>query len=163
MSKVGGIKAHRNGETFEELISMICQRYEMNNIAFIEKSPEPMKPLKPLKGGHFVAYFVKAAQPDYKGTLKGGRAVCFEAKHTNNERIEQKRVTPEQTDALNKHESLGALCFVLVSFSFTRFYRVPWNIWLNMKKHFNKVSVTPKDLEPYSIKIHDFLAGVYVE
>lgn len=163
MSVLGGMKAHRNGSAFEGLIDGACKRYEMEGAAFIQKTPEPMKPIKPLKAGQFVACYTKTAQPDYSGTLRGGRAVVFEAKHSANDRIEQKRVTLEQTIALNQHQALGAVCFVLVSFSFERFYRVPWEVWRSMREHFGKVSANEKDLAPYRINITRFLDGLEVK
>lgn len=157
MSRIGGAKAHRNGETFEAIIDRACVLYEQAGVAKIEKTPEPMKPLRRLKLGQFVACFTKSAQPDYKGTLRGGRAVCFEAKHAASGRIEQQRVTPEQAEALDKHDELGAVCFVLVSFRFDNFYRVPWHVWRDMPDHFGKVSANEKDLEPFRINILRFL------
>ena len=145
-----GAKARSNGQQFEELIERACLRYKALKIAYIEKTPEPMKPLsKPNQYGQFKACYEKHAQPDYKGTLKGGRAVVFEAKHTDGPRIEQARVTFEQTAALNRHESMGALCFILVSFRFENFYAVPWIVWRDMERHFGKVSANEKDLLPY--------------
>ena len=157
MSVLGGMKARRNGEYFERLIESACRYYSVRGEAFIEKTPEPMKPLKPARAGQFVACFTKQAQPDYKGTLKGGRAVVFEAKHTTTTRIEQSRVTEEQAKALSKHEALGAICFVLVSFSFNTFYRVPWSVWRNIPEKYGKLSVNEKDLSAYKVDIIYFL------
>ena len=106
--------------------------------------------------------YTKQAQPDYKGTLKGGRAVVFEAKHTASGRIEQSRVTPEQTAALNIHAFMGAQCFVLVSFSFEAFYRVPWDVWRDMPEKFGKVSANQKDLAQWKVDILHFLDGLEV-
>lgn len=146
----GGLKARNNGQQFESLIDKALLRYKVLGKAYIEKTPEPMKPLqKANPKGQFLACFVRHAQPDYKGTLKGGRAVVFEAKHTDDIRIDQKRVTDEQAMALNNHEKLGALAFVLVSFRFENFYCVPWSVWANMQQHFGKVSVNEHDLLPY--------------
>ena len=158
MSVLGGIKARANGEHFEGLIERVCLAYRARVEAFIEKTPEPMKPIRPNgRLGQFVACYTKQGQPDYKGTLRGGRAVVFEAKHTATGRIEQKRVTPEQTAALSMHEQLGAVCFVLVSFDFARFYRVPWSVWRDMPAKFGKKSANEKDLAAFEVKIDRFL------
>lgn len=159
-NRIGGKRAKSNGEHFEALIEAACNFYKSMGAAFIEKTPEPMKPLKPLRPGQFLAVYTKQAQPDYKGTLKGGRAVVFEAKHTASGRIEKSRVTDEQAAALDFHNALGAACFVLVSFRFDRFYRVPWTIWRNMSEHFGKVSVNETDLKPYEINIMRFLENL---
>lgn len=151
-ARAAGTKARNNGGHFEELLDRACLRYKALKLAYIEKTPEPMKPLdRPNANGQFTACFTKHAQPDYKGTLKGGRSIVFEAKHTDANRIDQARVTEEQAAALTRHESLGALCFILVSFRFENFYAVPWNVWRDMKGHFGKVSATEQDLLPYIV------------
>lgn len=157
MTRISGLKAKHNGERFEQLIDRACFMYQLRGEAYVVKTPEPMRPIKSLKNGQFVAVYTKAAQPDYKGTLVGGRAVCFEAKHTELERIEQKRVTEEQAKALDIHMKLGAVCFVFVSVQFKDFYRVPWAVWRDMKKYCGKVSMNMADLEPYRVKAMYFL------
>lgn len=156
----GGRHARINGQNFERLIDMACQRYKEDGKAWIEKTPEPMKPLGKQNGrGQFLACYTKQAQPDYKGTLRGGRTVVFEAKHTDAERIERSRLTEEQMEALRAHEALGAYCFILVSFRFDKFYRVPFYAWDDMKTQYGKVSMNEKDLAPFLLRggIMDFL------
>lgn len=142
------------GEYFENLISSACDYYRVQSIAHIEKTPEPMKPLKPVprQPGRFIACFEKAAQPDYKGTIRGGQAIVFEAKHTDNDRIERGRLTQEQLDGLEKHYQLGALTFVVVSFAFQDFFRVPWTAWRDMKKIYGRKYVKAEELESYRVK-----------
>lgn len=157
-AKIGGNKARTNGQQFEQLIDWECQKYESCGAAKIEKTPEPMKPLRPPNPkGHFLACYTKQAQPDYKGTIRGGKAVIFEAKHTDATRIEQSRVTPEQLEALLDHERLGAECFILVSFGFKRFYRIPVQHWAQMKAIYKKISVNEKDLAPFLLRKINFL------
>lgn len=159
--RAAGAKARNNGNHFEELLDRACIRYKALKLAYIEKTPEPMKPLNsPNERGQFLACFTKHAQPDYKGTLKGGRAIVFEAKHTDANRIDQLRVTEDQAAALTRHESMGALCFILVSFRFENFYAVPWSVWRDMKGQFGKVSANEDDLLPYMVPgIMTFLDG----
>ena len=84
--------------------------YLSRSLAKIEKTPEPMKPLGAKnRKGQFLACYTKQAQPDYGGTLNGGRSIYFEAKHTDDERIEQRRLTQEQQDDLEAHHKLGAI------------------------------------------------------
>lgn len=65
------------GSYFEAMISGSCDYYLDRGLAKIEKTPEPMKPLGPKNyKGQFLACYTKQAQPDYKGTLKGGRPSC---------------------------------------------------------------------------------------
>jgi recombination protein U len=80
-----------------------------------------------------------------------GRAVCFEAKHTDTGKIAQTSVTPEQTEALDTHFDMGAICFVVVSLGMQDFYRVPWEIWRDMKKQFGHKYMNPEELERYRL------------
>ena len=77
-----GKKINSLGKNFEFQIENICRIYEEKKLAKIEKTPEPVKVLQHIDNGHFDAIFTKAAQPDFKGTLKGGRTVVFDAKFT---------------------------------------------------------------------------------
>ena len=100
-----------------------------------------------------MAVFEKPAQPDYKGTLQGGRAVVFEAKHTSTGQMEQSRVTDAQAKRLDQHQALGALCFVVAGFGSEEVFRVPWKVWRDMKAAFGRKYVTPKDLEEYRVRL----------
>lgn len=92
MAQIRGKQARVAGGYFENIISASCDYYLSRGLAKIEKTPEPMKPLGAKnRKGQFLACYTKQAQPDYGGTLKGGRSIYFEAKHTDDERIEQRR------------------------------------------------------------------------
>ena len=165
---IAGAQSRVAGATFESTIETSLQWYEEREILKAKKTPEPMKPLgKPDAQGHFRACYTKAAQVDFSGTMIGGRSVRFEAKQTNSDRFERKRLTDEQMDDLRGNEKLGALCFVLLCFDLDRFYRVPWRIWDNMKAEYGRQYVTEADLQIYRIpyvagviKILDGIAGI---
>lgn len=142
------------GDYFENLIESSCEYYKEKGIAHIEKTPEPMKVISPVpkKPGKFIACFEKAAQPDYKGTLKGGRGIVFEAKHTDHDRIERGRLTLDQLDGLENHYRLGAIAFVLVSFGFQDFFRIPWTVWRDMKKIYGRKYVKAEELEAFRVE-----------
>lgn len=141
------------GEYFEGIIKVALQWYLEKGVADIEKTPEPMKPLgKPNRKGQFLACYTKAAQPDYKGTLLGGRSVVFEAKHTDDERIEYSRLTDKQAEDLERHHNLGAVAFVLVSFGLRDFYRVPWETWRDMKALYGRKYIKKLELEAYRVR-----------
>lgn len=151
-NQIKGKQSRIAGEHFENMISAACSYYKDRGLAHIEKTPEPMKPLRaPNRQGQFLACFTKAAQPDYKGTLKGGRAVVFEAKHTDDEKIERRRLTQEQLDGLEAHHRLGALAFVLVSIGLTDFYRVPWTTWRDMADIYGRQYIKHNELEPFEV------------
>ena len=102
---------------------------------------------------YYLACYTKQAQPDYKGTLKGGRAVVFEAKHTDDDRIEFNRLTKEQRDDLEHHHKLGAVAFVLVSMSLTECFRVPWAVWRDMAATYGRKYMTRDELKPYKVPV----------
>ena len=101
-NQLRGATNRAQGHIFEMAIEAACSAYRTSGRADIEKTPEPMRVLKNAGNGKFVCTFEKRAQPDFKGTLAGGRAVCFEAKYTENERIEKQVVKPWQAAALER-------------------------------------------------------------
>ena len=114
---IAGARSRIAGQTFEDQITASLVWHEERGILKAAKTPEPMKPIGPKqKGGRFTAVYVKAAQVDFSGTMRGGRSVRFEAKQTDTDRFERKRLTDEQMDDLRGHEKLGALCFVICCF-----------------------------------------------
>ena len=142
------------GLQFEAIINEACDHYRSMGLANIEKTPEPMRVIGVInrKLGHFKAVFEKAAQPDFKGTMAGGRSVCFDAKHTETDRIKQDAVTVKQWEALDTHEAMGALCFVIVCLDNT-YYRVPWDKWKTMKEDCGHKYMNAADLHPYTLGV----------
>ena len=140
------------GLQFEEIVKEACGHYRSMGLAHIEKTPEPMRVIGVInrKLGHFKAVFEKAAQPDFKGTMAGGRSVCFDAKHTETDRIKQDAVTENQWDALDIHEAMGAWCFVVVCLD-NKYYRVPWEKWKTMKEDCGHKYMNAADLNPYML------------
>lgn len=158
-----GSRSRAAGAAFEKLIEVSCEVYKNKELAYIEKTPEPMRPVsKPDKEGKFKAIYTAAAQPDYKGTLSGGRAVVFEAKHTDSDTMKQERVTPAQAEALRIHYELGALCFVLISIK-DRCFAIPWEVWDNMKQIYGRKYITASDVKEYEVKIKANKSSVYLD
>lgn len=153
-AQLRGKQARAAGGHFENMISASCAYYLSRGLAKIEKTPEPMKPLGTKnRQGQFMACYTKQAQPDYGGTLKGGRSIYFEAKHTDDDRIEQRRLTKEQCDDLEAHHKLGAITFVLVSFGLRAFYRVPWPVWRDMAETYGRKYIRQDELKPYEVPV----------
>ena len=149
-----GARSRAEGAGFEAIISSACDYYRAIGRADIEKTPEPMKPLGGAdRSGRFLACYTKQAQPDYKGVLSGGRAVVFEAKHTDTGRLLSDRVSAEQAACLRRISRLGGIAFVLCSFNGREFYRIPWPIWEDMKNVFGRKYITPADLAEYRIRV----------
>lgn len=66
MKQYQGAVSRAQGKHFEEYIDLSLRYYEQRGEAVVEKTPEPMRPTKDLGNGKFIAYYEKAAQPDYK-------------------------------------------------------------------------------------------------
>ena len=139
------------GKQFESELDFAFAYYAEKGLAYVEKTPEPMRPVRPLGGGRFEAFFEKKAQPDYKGTIKGGRSVIFEAKYTDSDRMKQSRVTVEQSEYIERHYQIGALCCILAGFGTGNVYRIPWQDWRDMKALFGRKYVKEIDLEKYIV------------
>lgn len=151
---------HDLGKNFEEQIESICTVYEMNNIAKIEKTPEPMKILKHIENGHFETIFTKSAQPDFKGTVKGGKTIVFDAKFTEADRINYAVLSDYQRETLLKYKELGAEAFVLVGFISGNMYRVDIDIWNNMKENFGRKYIREQELEELNFKAKKNKSGI---
>ena len=153
-AQIRGQRARAAGNYFEAMISGSCDYYRVRGLAKIEKTPEPMKPLGPKnRKGQFLACYTKQAQPDYGGTLKGGRSVYFEAKHTDDDRIEFNRLSKEHRDDLEHHHKLGAVAFVLVSMGLSECFRVPWPVWRDMAATYGRKYMTRDELKPYKVPV----------
>lgn len=143
------------GAAFEKIIDNACERYALLGKAKIEKQSEPVHYIRPYgKYGQFIANYAKKSGVDYKGTLKGGRAVVFEAKHTDGENMALSRVQPHQIAYMKAHEKLGAKCFVLISFGLEEFYRVPLEAWINMKALLGHKYISKKEAKLHYTKLN---------
>nr|DAM32582.1 MAG TPA: recombination protein [Caudoviricetes sp.] len=140
---------------FERWLEAASGYYWEQGYACIEKTPEPMIPLKPYgvrKKGQFIACYSKQAQPDFKGVLCDGTCIIFDAKHTDADRIQQSAVTDKQKELFDKYEMMGAHCYVVVSIGLQSFYRVPWDVWKHMKENFgHKYMAVDKELKEYQV------------
>ena len=147
-------KSRAEGKTFEEALERGCSFYLENGTAFIVKVPENRKVVGRTGGRTSMMLCVndKKSQPDFVGTLKGGRSIAFEAKHTDKGRIDYTKVTDYQREQLRKHQDMGADCYVAVGFSsdydengkkyassfdfngeIEAVFFIPFNVWENMQ------------------------------
>lgn len=151
---------HELGQNFETQIENICEIYKLSKLAIIEKTPEPLKVLKHLDGGHFDAIFVKSAQPDFKGTLNGGRTIVFDAKFTETDRIRYQVLSDFQRQTLNQYAEFGAMSFVLVGFLNGNMYKIDINTWNNMKEIFGRKCITQEELDKGNFRVKKNKKGV---
>lgn len=151
---------HILGETFENRITDICTYYEMNKLAKIEKTPEPMKILQHIDSGRFEAVFTKAAQPDFKGCIKGGRTVVFDAKFTEADRITYQALSDFQRETLLSYKNLGAMSFVIVGFSNGKIYKIDIDTWNNMREQFGRKYILQQELDEMLLEVKQIKNGI---
>lgn len=158
------------GKIFEHQILAACQGYVNEKRAFVEKTPEPFNVLRKKKDGTFEGRFNKyiVAQPDFKGTLKGGKTIVFEAKHTLKTKIAISVLTDYQQEALEMHYQLGAVTGVCVSLD-NEFYFVPYKFWRLCQEQYDRKYFTKENLEQFKVRFNgavnflDFLNGKKAE
>ena len=101
------------GHFFEQAIKAACALYASHGRATVDKTPEPFRVLEKSRDGIFKGRFTARAQPDFQGTLAGGRSIVFEAKYTTTDRLKWDVLTQEQRAALehhHKHSAISAVC-----------------------------------------------------
>lgn len=150
---LAGSRSHAAGALFEQMIEAAIRIYERNGNCAIDKTPEPMKPLRPYREhpGQFIAVFTKQAQPDFKGILEDATMILFDAKHTDAGRIRRQVVSEEQEECFERYSAMGAMCFIVVSLGFERFFRVPWVVFKDMQQIYGHKYMNAKELEPYRV------------
>lgn len=142
--------SNEKGRSFEEDILRACEWYRRNGIAVINKVNEPYRVIKKLEGGRFIGQHTAAAEPDFKGVLKGGRGIAFEAKYTSKSRIQRSVVTQEQMDWLQEQYDMGAIAFVCICIK-DRYFSVPWIVWRDMKQIYGKKYLMPGDISQFEV------------
>ena len=139
------------GQHFEREILAGCRLYADRKIAVIDKTPEPFRVSKKNRDGMFIGRFSTPAQPDFQGTLYGGRSIMFEAKRTSKDRISRSVLTDTQMEILERHNRIGALCGVCVNIQHDFFF-IPWNIWRDMKERYGRQYIKSEDVTEYKVR-----------
>ena len=104
-----GMVNNAQGRLFEERIIAACEYYRIRITA--------------------------KAQPDFCGTLFGGKSIVFECKYTTADRIRKTVLTPMQMEVLRQSEDIGAQAYVCFGIQDKTFF-MPFKIWDNMEKIF---------------------------
>lgn len=163
---VRGAMSRASGEAFERMILAASAYYEERGISVIDKTPEAFKIIRPAdrSKGQFICCFTKQAQPDFKGILLDSSMILFDAKHTDKDQIRRDVVTAEQEECFERYSKMGAMCFLVVSLAFEKFFRVPWVVFRDMKQIYGHKYMNEAELKPYQVEYRNgilrFLDGV---
>ena len=76
--KYKNLQSNGFGKNFERFVAMGCAYYRQEGLADISKIDEPFRVIKLKKSGRFEGQFIRNANPDFEGTVRGGRSICFE-------------------------------------------------------------------------------------
>lgn len=143
------------GKYLESCIDAACKYYKEQGKAYIEKIPEPFRVLKKYHDGTFTGRFIGHALPDYMGVVYDStKAVCFEAKHTDTDRIHYNALTAKQKDVLEKYYTAGAKCGVCVAF-WDIFSTIPWEVWRDMQKLYGRKYITREEAAEFEVKFEN--------
>lgn len=141
------------GHFFEGYIKAACGFYHDHERAEVEKIPEPFRVTQKHPDGTFTGRFTAHAQPDFQGTLNGGRAICFEAKYTTTNRMKQNVLTDTQIKALGYHASRGAVAGVCIGIQ-DSFFFIPWDVWRDMPEIYGHKYITAAEVEEYRVRFN---------
>lgn len=141
-------KVRIEGTKFEKMLLWACLSYRRDGIAEISKIPEARRVVG--RTGNRSSLMICAnagkAHPDFMGSVApNGKSIVFEAKHTDKDRIQQSAVSKFQDDLLLSHLKMGAICYVMVSFEFKEFFRIPYDFWRDMKAQIGRKYLLPTD------------------
>lgn len=149
-NQVRGKRAQAYGAQFERLIEISCRQYANQGVAYINKTYPPFTTLR-RQGKNVIGFYGQKGQPDFAGTLKNGRSVVFESKHTSTTNIQFKQVAPHQKQSLKRHCDLGAESFILIAFKLDNIYKVSIKDWIELEKTVDKKSLNETDLAEYKL------------
>lgn len=152
---IKGAQSKAAGAHFEKQISNSIEWHQKHRLMRLCKTPEPIRQIGRLNSkGQFLACYSEKAQVDFAGTMIGGKSIRFEAKQTSSDRFAFDRLSKEQMTDLTEHQKLGAYCFVLICFGVDDFYRIPWDIWRNMKEIYGRKYIKASDVQEFKLPCH---------
>jgi recombination protein U len=118
------------GKALEKSILQANAYYEQQLRAIITQMPTPVNITRVV--ANKVSGYLSRSTVDFYGSLKGGRAVYFDAKETNEPRFavaNDTKLHPHQIDYLQRQHLLGALCFLVVEFTAEHeVFIIPWEV-----------------------------------
>lgn len=126
----------KRGAGWEARLLAWHQEYRVKGLAWVVKT-DPPRNLRAV------------GPPDFLGVLKGGRAVCFDAKDCTSSRFNLGKIVAHQRADLDTAHRMGALSFVALRIGGVG-YRVPWEVISAEIKRGVK-SFTIRDIERISV------------
>jgi|GEM_PF-3173089 len=100
----------------EQFLAQYHASLEVRGLARIRKVQIPISIQRKLPGGRILGRLEGSPDYDYEGVIRGGRAVCFEAKAIapNSRRWTLGNVKPHQRRALTARAQLGGTAWIML-------------------------------------------------
>lgn len=101
------------GMALEELLQFVNQIYDKQKIAVVQKISTPWKVIR--KGKQIITAFPEGKSTlDFRGTVKGGLSISFDAKESQNERgLPLAYIKQHQIDYMEKALEIGECTFLI--------------------------------------------------
>lgn len=75
-ASITGLRSRESGAAFEKLIELSCEVYKSRGIAYIEKTPEPMRPVSGADEGSVYLDFLPAVRKDVEALKRVYEELC---------------------------------------------------------------------------------------
>ena len=133
------------GSFLEELVNVTNEKYQMQNLALVQKIPTPIKPINIDQETRHItlAYFEQKSTVDYIGVVQG-IPICFDAKECIEDRFPLSNVHEHQMKFMEQFESQDGIAFLLIYFKnrekymYLRFQKL-LEFWKRMEQGGRKV------------------------
>lgn len=158
MRSVAGRAAKSAGSALESLLALHHVRAREQTIADVRKVEPPVRRLRSLGGGQFVAVYAAKSGCDYRGILRGGLALTIEAKSGNGESLARSEFTPAEVLDLDECAALGGISIAVWYRSDLRaLYAIPWQS-MPWRKSGRGQSVRAEDVREWFVVQAPYLA-----
>jgi recombination protein U len=106
------------GNTFEDMINVTNENYNLKKLAIVQKIPTPIKPITIDNKSRTItlAYFEQKSTVDYIGAVQG-IPICFDAKETSEKNLPLKNIHQHQMDFMQNFSCQKGIAFIIVRFS----------------------------------------------
>lgn len=146
------------GRAWEARLLAWHHAYKQAGQAFVVQAPPPVKMIsRPVKG-RFMAAHMKEGPPDFVGVALG-RAVCFDAKHTESSRWPLQDLQPHQARDLVAADRAGAFAFVALEIG-GEGWILPWSAlgpawvaWATGRARRGEASLSPDDIAALGLRM----------
>jgi recombination protein U len=115
------------GKQLEANILTANRYYDMSGLAVVVQMPTPVKILRIVRNQ--VTGVLQKSTIDFYGTIKGGRAIYFDAKETKKPSFPLSNLEEHQAEHMRKQEKVGATCFIVLEFTQEKeYFLIPFPI-----------------------------------